>query len=216
MEQVLERERIAYSAATDEAAALHNAQINERYQRLLNAEAEQFAHFEEETEGFTAPRASVLTVERPAEKTAYQPTVTEFVRPREDMSVFTPETLDRAIEMNAPAAQAESQAPTPVTAVAPVEEMQAAATASVQYSLNTFAKAMIAAFAAVVIVMTTAIGINSNVIRQKRIKVEKLEQKRQKLLEEQAEIELRIQAATSEETIRRYAEQEGMTQISGK
>ena len=55
-----------------------------------------------------------------------------------------------------------------------------------------------------------------NVIRQKRIKVEKLEQKRQKLLEEQAEIELRIQAATSEETIRRYAEQEGMTQISGK
>ena len=217
MEGVLERERTAYSAATDEAAALHNAQINERYQRLLNAEAEQFALMEEENEQVTAPRASVLIEERPAEKTSYQPTVTEFVRPREDMSVFTPETLDRAIEMNAPAAQAEIMPATAVAplSVAPVQQAQAVSVATTSYSLSAFGKAVIAAFATVVIAMTAVIGVNSNVIRQKRLKVEKLEQKRQKLLEEQAEIEARIQAATSEETIRQYAEQEGMTQIAG-
>lgn len=219
MDTVLERERIADPAARDEAAALHNAQINERYQRLLNAEAEQFAQFEEESERVFAPRASVLAPERPAESTfTQQPKVTEFVRPREDMSIFTPEALDKAIEMNAPVAPVAPAAPVmeaPARAVAqPVQAPQAVAVASVQYSLNTFAKAMIAAFVAVVIVMLTVIGINSNIIRQKRLKVEKLEQKNQELIEQKAEIEERIRNATSEETIRQYAESQGMIQIA--
>ena len=216
MDTVLERERIADPAARDEAAALHNAQINERYQRLLNAEAEQFAQFEEESERVFAPRASVLAPERPAESTfTQQPKVTEFVRPREDMSIFTPEALDKAIEMNAPVAPVAPVMEAPVRAVAqPVQTPQAVAVASVQYSLNTFAKAMIAAFVAVVIVMLTVIGINSNIIRQKRLKVEKLEQKNQELIEQKAEIEERIRNATSEETIRQYAESQGMIQIT--
>lgn len=212
MNTVLERDPTVKTPVVDEAAALHNAQINERYQRLLDVEAEQFAQFAEENYAAPTARASVLTPERPLERTVEQrPTVTEFVRTREDYDIFTPEVLDRTIqreEVNVqPTAQAEI-APS-VAAVAPVAAVETKA----EYGLSPFAKAAIACFTGVVVAMLAVIGVNSHVINQKRMRIKNLEEKRQELTEQNEELRRRIEQATSEETILEYAQSQGMVEI---
>ena len=93
-----------------EDAALHNALIKERYEKLKNAEATQLAESISEAERapYAAPRAaaSVLAPERP-EKTApaftapvpeRTPLGNEVVHTKVDSPLFTPETLDRTIQ----------------------------------------------------------------------------------------------------------------------
>ena len=63
------------------------------------------------------------------------------------------------------------------------------------------------------VALLTVIAINSYVITQKRIRVEKLEQKRQQLEEKNQEIQKRIQQATNEDTIRAFIQENGMVQI---
>ena len=79
-------------------ATLHNSQIRERYRRLENAEADQFAQINAEQQQArlnAQPRAAVLTPERTDEnRVAQAPNVTEFERRASDFSLFTPETLD--------------------------------------------------------------------------------------------------------------------------
>ncbi|MBQ8657533.1 MAG: hypothetical protein IJ506_00170 [Clostridia bacterium] len=198
------------TAVRDDAAALHNAQIRERYERLQNIEADQFAQFEQES---NAPvRASVLAPERPAPRTSEQsPSVTEYTRNEADYALFAPETLDRAIGSAAPVAPP-VQAPVqemPVAVVTPTAEVEAVA----QYSLSAFAKKVLAAFACVVVALLTIIAVNSHIISEKRIRVEKLEKQRQQLEEKNEELQKRIEEATSEETIRAFAEANGMIQI---
>ena len=77
--------------ATAEAAALHNAQINERYLRLKNAVDEQF---EEVKAQAYAPQASVLAPERPLETVAPEQ---EFTHTRVESPLFTAETLDKLL-----------------------------------------------------------------------------------------------------------------------
>jgi cell division protein FtsL len=198
------------TAVRDQAAALHNAQIKERYERLRNVEADQFAQFEQDSQA--QPRASVLAPERPAPRTSEQtPSVTEYTRREEDYAIFTPEALDRAMERSVPTAPvyAPPVQPMPVAVVEPTVAVERVA----QYSLSALAKKVLVAFACVVVALLTVIAINSYVITQKRIRVEKLEQKRQQLEEKNQEIQKRIQQATNEDTIRAFIQENGMVQI---
>ena len=181
MELLRERQTTELTNAELEAQK-HNAQIKERYQRLLSAEADQFAaetHAEQLTEDIRAsviaPEAPVyvspVTSETPMVEQA--PQVTEFVRERVTASVFTPEKFENmqafGVE-NAVAQAAEVVAP---TFVAPVFEQAPAIATEVEasYSLTPLAKAAMAIFATVVVGMTTLIGVNSGIIRQQKIQL---------------------------------------------
>ena len=194
----------------DKAAELHNAQIKERYRRLQDAEADQFAaesYAEERAQTSYAVRASVLAPEAPAVEQV--PQVTEFVHTRIDSPVFTTEKFERAEEQTA-------QEQAPVAAYIPVEMPVQAPVATVavsqetQYSLSRLAKTVMAAFAAVVIVMLTLICVNSQIIRQKTARIANLEAQKQELIENNAEIQRRIEVAQSEEAIEEYALSQGM------
>ena len=187
-------------------AELHNAQIAERYRRLQDAEADQFANETHNETQYTV-RASVLAPEAPktfeTPITEQTPQVTEYVRERIETPVFTTEKFERALE-NAP------------VMTKPVEiPMQAQATSvatAEQYSLSRMAKLVMAVFATVVVMMLTLICINTQIIQRKSIELRNLEQQREELVERNADIQRRIEIAQSEETIREYALSQGMIQ----
>ena len=77
-------------------------------------------------------------------------------------------------------------------------------------ALNALAKFMIGVFSAVVVCAMTMICVNTNTIQQKSLRLRNLEEKREELMEQNEEIERRIANAKSEETIRQYAESQGM------
>lgn len=191
-------------------AEIHNARIKERYQQLLNAEAEQFAeHTEVRNESAYEVRASILAPERPVEQTPVfeqVPQVTEYMSTRSDSPIFTTEKFNAVSDMQTatPVAPVEIPAPmqAPVAAVAVETEAQ--------YSLSRVAKIAMAAFASVVVVMLSAIGINSNVIQKNTVRLNALEERRAELIEQNTEIQRRIEDARSEETIRQYALEQGM------
>jgi hypothetical protein len=181
-------------------AELHNAQISERYQRLLNAENEQFGGHETAQRTYTT-RASVLAPERPVQDTRpfeQQPVVTEFRREIES-PVFTTDKYeavqDSVVEFAPPV---EQMAVSEV--VAPVEK----------YSINGFAKLVMAGVATVATLMLTVIGINSGIIAKNKIQLNALQERKAELVEENGEIMRRIEEATSEDTIRGWANEKGM------
>lgn len=208
MDLVLD-ERITQTTITEQEARNHNAQIKERYRRLQSAEADQFASDISER---TETRASVLTPEAPvytAPVTEQAPTVTEFVTPREASAVFTTEKFERIQDMEQPA----TYAPVEI-AHTPVQRPAAVATTATEvgYSLSAFAKTVMAVFAMVVVAMLTLICINTHILNQKSVRLKNLEEKRDQLVEQNAELQERIEIAQSYETIRQYAESHGMVQ----
>ena len=186
----------------------HNAQIKERYRRLQNAEANQFAQ-----ESITS-QSSVIAPERPTEyyppvienvATVEQiPQIIEFVREVPNASVFTTDKFQAIEEEKAMETVTEEIAP---TYVAPAT-VTSASTLS-QYSLTAFAKTAMAVFMLIVIAMLTLIAVNSQAIRVKSIRIQNLEEKREELVEKAEELQRRIDAARSEETIRAYAQEQG-------
>ncbi len=185
----------------------HNAMIKERYQKLQNAIAEQFA---EET---TTARASVIAPERPAyfdapvvnDEAAVEqvPQVTEFLGSRPESPVFTAEKFNGISDYATESAYAAVAAPTFAPVVKPLEITQVAKEES--YSLTPFAKVVMAVFTAVVVAMLTLISVNTQIIRQKSVRLQNLEEKKQELMEKNEEIQRQIEIAQSEETIRNYA-----------
>lgn len=215
MELVLDRPTTTQSVETNEAQK-HNAQIKERYLKLQSAEADQFA-----APSHVAPTYQATTVNR-QESTVYAPMfgstptveqtpqVTEYVRHMES-ALFTAEKFEK-MENEAP------QTTTPtfvadVTSNAPVMTTATATATREGYSLNSFAKFMLGVFATVVVCSMTMICVNTAKIQQKTMRLKNLEEKRQELVEKNEEIERRIADAKSEETIRQYAESQGMVQL---
>ena len=205
MATLLENERL-HTATVDKAAELHNAQIKERYRRLQDAEADQFA---EETVTETnvtdySVRAFVATPVAPVQEQV--PQVTEFVRERIDSPVFTTEKFERlqATETKTIAHTAPLEFPVQTVAPAAVSNQET------QYSLSRLAKTVMAAFAALVVLMLTLICVNTNLISQKAAYLRSLETQRQELVELHADIQARIQQATSDEAIEEYAKSQGM------
>ncbi len=215
MEMVREREAVQLTN-TELEAQRHNAQISERYRRLQSAVADQFA-----SETYVAPvQASVSTMERttyaPVQETPIVeqvPEVTDYVSEQVASSVFTAERFEQIERQNTATAAATYVAP---TYIAPVIE-QAPATAvevqtQAQYALTPLAKVVMAVFAVVTIGMLSIIGVNSNVISQKKIKIKNLEKQRQQLIDQHEEIQQQIEIAKSEESILQWAESQGLRQ----
>ena len=197
MEQLLER--TMQVSVNEQEAQQHNAQINERYRKLLSAENDQFS---EQT--YAAPVASTVIAptvdETPVMEQA--PQVTEFVRERVAAPIFTTEKFEML--------QGTAVRPAPV--FAPVFEQKAKNVAAVeaQYSLTPLAKVVMAVFTMIVIAMLTMICINTRLIENKSIRIKNLEKQREELMERNEEIQQRIAAARDPETIREYAESHGM------
>ena len=220
MELVREYQRTELTNAEVEAQK-HNAQIRERYNRLLSAEADQLASETYAQTPVQEVRASVLAPEAPtyvspvtADTPVLEqvPQVTEFVREQVTSSVFTTEKFERLQENNPVMNSAVAEVIAP-TYVAPV--FQSAATAAMemeQYSLSSFAKKVIAGVGAAVIAMVSLIGINTQVINNKKAELRQLRSRQQELENNNASIQEEIELATSEDTIRAWAEQ----QINGK
>ena len=137
------------------------------------------------------------------------PQVTEYVRERIQSPVFTTDKFNAVQEEQVVQRAQTVQAP----AVMPTVTTQAAVSQEASYSLSSFAKKAIVAFAATVTVMMSLICVNTHIINQKRAQLEGLQAQKQELIEQNAELQRRIEEATSEETIREYAISQGM--ISG-
>ena len=215
MELVLDRPTTTQSVETNEAQE-HNALIKERYRKLQSTEADQFA-----TPSHTANTYQTATV-NPQASTVYAPMfgstatveqtphVTEYVRHMES-TLFTTEKFEKVenevSQETVPTfvADVTTNAPAMTTAIAPATREG--------YGLNSFAKFMLGVFAAVVVCTMTMICVNTAKIQQKTIRLRNLEEKRQELIEKNEEIERRIADAKSEETIRQYAESQGMVQL---
>ncbi len=214
METILERVSLQQQLAEQEAQK-HNAQIKERYKRLQDAEADQFAqsYVQENNAADYTVRASVLAPERPSvsveETSVFEqtPQVTEFVREKIEAPVFTTEKFS-AVET--PVVQEVAFAPVETQAV----QMQAptAVATEAQYSLTHLAKMMLAAFATAVLVMLTLICVNTHLIRQKTVELQNLQAQNVQLHEEYTALQNRIEEAISEETITQYALSQGMIQ----
>ncbi len=203
MELVREEMQTQLSSAELEAQK-HNAMIKERYRRLQNAEADQFAAVENAVRAETPVQEEpALYISPSAVNTAVleqAPTVTEYISPTAS-ALFTTEKFERMTAYEEPTVQA-----------APVIKTAAAVSTQAQYSLSPLAKAVMAVFTFVIVAMLTMICVNTHMLSQKRIKIKNLEEKKEQLVEQYEDIQRRIEAAQSEETIRDYALSQGMVQ----
>ena len=71
---------------------------------------------------------------------------------------------------------------------------------------------MLAGVGAAVVALVSAIGINTHIINNKKAELRQLRSRQQELVNENARVQEEIEIATSEDTIRAWAEQ----QINGK
>ena len=197
----LVREKTFTNVDVNTEAQQHNAMIKERYLRLQNAIADQLAedtHTNDErvSEAYTVVAAEQSLYISPSEARPgaleQAPQVTEYVAPATASAVFTTEKFN--------AMPTATVKPAQVTAVA----------TEAHYSLTPFAKVAMAVFTFVIVAMLTMICVNTNLIRQKNIKIKNLEQKKEQLMEQNEEIQRRIEDMTTEEAIRSYAESQGM------
>ena len=199
----LVREKTFTNVDVNTEAQQHNAMIKERYRRLQNAIADQLAedtHTNDErvSEAYTEVAAEQSLYISPSEARPgaleQAPQVTEYVAPTTATAVFTTEKFNAM--------------PTPTASVKPAQVTAVATEA--HYSLTPFAKVAMAVFTFVIVAMLTMICVNTNLIRQKNIKNKNLEQKKEQLMEQNEEIQRRIEDMTTEEAIRSYAESQGM------
>lgn len=205
MELVRERQ-MTQEVSTEREA--HNAQISERYRRLQSAEADQFASQHDVGTPVATQVEAPIYISPANDTPAMQqtPSVTDYVREGAASAVFTAEKFN---QMEGFGVEAEMATP---TYAEPVYE-QATATAAVErYALTPLAKIVMAVFTVVVIAMLAMIGVNSRIISQKKLQIKNLEQKREQLVERHEEIQERIEIAQSEESIRAWAESQGMVQ----
>ena len=214
MELVREYQKTQFTN-TETEAQKHNAQIRERYNRLLSAEADQLASETYAQAPTQSVHASVIAPETPVQVTPVTaetpvleqvPQVTEFVREQVTASVFTTEKFERLQENNPVmnSVAAEMVAP---TYVAPV--FQSAAAVEVEhYALSSFAKKVLAGVGAAVVALVAVIGINTHIINNKKVELRQLRSRQQELVNENARLQQEIEIATSVDTIRAWAEQQ--------
>lgn len=200
-------------------AQRHNSMIAERFERLKNLQNAQQAQCQETQ----TVQASAVTVEPVRTVYESQPTVsqtpvmqqtpqiTEYSHETVSSPVFTSQRFDvwqqnAAAEIAATVVQPTYIAPT-VTAQ-PVTPAKTQATE--QYSLSTFAKIVMAVFAAVVIAMITLICANSALINRKTVELEALQAQKAQLVQEYDALRQEIEAEISQEAIYEYALENGM------
>ena len=209
---VLEQQDVLQQVSADVSEAQrHNEKIKERYYQLQNDLAGQFSE-----EKQTAMQETTRVEARTPATSLYispvnvgnaavleqTPQVTEYVSPAAATALFTTEKFDRMT------AGETMVAPMPVQAVEPMRVTAMAVEA--QYSLTPLAKVVMAVFACVIVAMLSLICANTYLINQKSVRIKNLEQKKEQLMEQSEELQRRIEEARSEETIRQFAESQGM------
>ena len=78
------------------------------------------------------------------------------------------------------------------------------------YSLTPFAKAAMAVFTAVVVIMLALISVNTQTIQRKTLRLKNLEEKKQELMERNEEIKRYIEELQTEESIVERATEAGL------
>lgn len=200
-------------------AQQHNAGIAERYARLQNLRNAQ----QEQCQETETVQANAATAEPVRPVYAAQPTVaetpvmqqtpqiTEYSNDVASNPVFTNQRFEMwqqnaAPEMVAPIVQPAYIPPT----VAPQPTTSTQMQAVESYSLSTFAKIVMAVFAAVVIAMISLICANSALINQKTVELEALQMQRAQLVQEYDALRQEIEAEISQEAIYEFALENGM------
>ena len=202
----LVKEAVAKEFTTEEERAKeHNALIDERFRLIQNSVENQFKNvtdfisataYEEQQTYYAPQNEAVPTLQQ-------RPTVTEYVRPNAAASsLFTMQTYERFRPEMQQASRVENKT-----------EEKAVAKQQSAYSLTPLAKTVMAAFAVVVATMMTVICVNTQTINKKTQVLQGLEMQKQELMEANEEIQRRIAQAQSEETIREYAQSQGMVQL---
>ena len=200
------RERTELQKAEAEKAQKHNDSINENFLKIKNLVHAQFE--EDEVQDVAAETVAEPIVEEAplyispsnVAKLEQAPLVTEYASPMA-AALFTTQKYEMAREnMEVHTA--------PVEYTAPVQATKRAVEAS--YALTPLAKVVMAAFTFVVVAMLAVIGMNTQIIRQKKLRIQNLEERKQQLVEQSQDIQRRIDAAQSEETIMQYALENGM------
>ena len=202
----LVKEAVAKEFTTEEERAKeHNALIDERFRLIQNSVENQFKNvtdfisataYEEQQTYYAPQNEAVPTLQQ-------RPTVTEYVRPNAAASpLFTMQTYERFRPEMQQASRVENKT-----------EEKAVAKQQSAYSLTPLAKTVMAAFAVVVVTMMTVICVNTQTINKKTQVLQGLEMQKQELMEANEEIQRRIAQAQSEETIREYAQSQGMVQL---
>lgn len=200
-------------------AQQHNARIAERYARLQNLRNAQ----QEQCQETETVQANTVTVDpvRPvftaqptvAETPVMQqaPQITEYSHETVSNPVFTSQRFDMWQQNAAPEMAAAIVQPTYIpTMVAPQPTTSTQTQATAQYSLSTFAKVVMAVFAAVVIAMISLICANSALINQKTVELETLQMQKAQLVREYDALCQEIQEEISQEAIYEYALENGM------
>ena len=195
----LVREREFTKQMESDLEAKHNAQISERYRMLQNAEADQFEAEENYSESVRASVAAPVMEQTPE--------VAEYIGERISASVFTAEKFN--------AMEGYQQTTAEMAITAPVIEQATIQETEERYALTPFAKVAMGVFSLVIVGMFALIGVNSNIIKNQKIKIKNLEEKKNQLVEQHEEIQAHIENAQSEETIRAWAESQGMVMASG-
>ena len=191
--------------APDREAELHNAQINERYRRLKEAENDQFAALLDENVTTDNAFGTTIAPEYIHSESQYAPV--EHTHTKVDSSLFNVETLNRVIQNGLPNV-VEEFVPTQTPVVAQDAQVQ---TEDVAY-LSRFAKLVAAAFMVMVALLLTVICINTQVINNKTAQLAELEVTRQQLIQENVRLQQQISEAMSDEVIAEFARSMGMVQ----
>ena len=196
------RERTELQKAEAERAQKHNESINENFLKIKNLVHAQFEEDEAQDVAVEAVEETIVE-ETPlyispsnVARLEQAPIVTEYASPMA-AAVFTTQKYEMAKENMQP-----------VEFSAPVQATERAV--EVSYALTPLAKVIMAAFTFVLVAMLAMICMNTQLIRQKRIRLQNLEEQKEELVNEVAEIEQRIEAAKSEEAIRQYALENGI------
>ncbi len=185
----------------------HNAMIKERYRRILDAAEDQLSTpvIEEETARVSTAYASVASTYDTLPIVEQAPTVTEYAPSKLAASVFTPAKFDRMEDARPQAA--------PVAVVAPAKPVSVSKTVNAteaHYSLTPLAKVVMAIFTLVVTTMLILIGVNSQTIERKNIRLRNLEEKKQELMEKNEELQRYIEELQTEDSILERAAQAGL------
>ena len=201
---------------SDRNAELHNSGISDAYRFLTETVDRQLSDIKNARAAARATYSSTIEVERPvpteriAPKTmpTYEPApqATPYKRERVASDLFRAETLDRAIRNNVPTEEVFVPVEVPVARIEEVPSFETEA----KVSLSTFAKTVMAVFSAVIVMMFTMICINTQILNQKAVQIEQLEQTHNELVAKNIQLRNQIKEATSEEAIEEFALANGM------
>ena len=184
----------------DQERKLHNSKINERYKEILVTVEGQFGKEETETTATYSP-----VMDAPAPTVEQAPRVTEYTPSGVAASLFTTETLDRMAAKPVEDTFAPTVImPQAVEVATPVMEKEAS------YSLTPMAMVVMAVFTAVVVIMLALIGMNTQTIQRKSLRLKNLEEKKQELIERNEELQRYIEELQTEESIIKRATEAGL------